>query len=100
MYPDSPPPASTQSCTQGAVVRSEEHTSELQSPDHLVGRLLLEKKAILARDPATNPKPWSSPPLPTRRTPRLATLTYVYVPVRHRPTRTNYDCRPVHPQPA
>src|SRR5438552_8891412 len=30
----------------GAVtgVRSEEHTSELQSPDHLVCRLLLEKK--------------------------------------------------------
>src|SRR5258708_11461235 len=25
------------------VVRSEEHTSELQSPDHLVCRLLLEK---------------------------------------------------------
>src|SRR5258708_27746104 len=25
-------------------VRSEEHTSELQSPDHLVCRLLLEKK--------------------------------------------------------
>src|SRR5438552_11302202 len=31
----SQPPAST---------RSEEHTSELQSPDHLVCRLLLEKK--------------------------------------------------------
>src|SRR5438552_10250595 len=32
---------------QGAAVlgmRSEEHTSELQSPDHLVCRLLLEKK--------------------------------------------------------
>src|SRR5258708_14941487 len=33
---------------QGAVFecqyRSEEHTSELQSPDHLVCRLLLEKK--------------------------------------------------------
>src|SRR5258708_22718574 len=32
---------------QGALellVRSEEHTSELQSPDHLVCRLLLEKK--------------------------------------------------------
>src|SRR5258708_16479251 len=30
--------------------RSEEHTSELQSPDHLVCRLLLEKKKIrLAR---------------------------------------------------
>src|SRR5258708_31184359 len=30
----------------GAImaVRSEEHTSELQSPDHLVCRLLLEKK--------------------------------------------------------
>src|SRR5258708_13126705 len=30
--------------TIGDVVRSEEHTSELQSPDHLVCRLLLEKK--------------------------------------------------------
>src|SRR5258708_24774070 len=27
--------------------RSEEHTSELQSPDHLVSRLLLEKKKHL-----------------------------------------------------
>src|SRR5258708_27074922 len=27
-----------------SVSRSEEHTSELQSPDHLVCRLLLEKK--------------------------------------------------------
>src|SRR5258708_29535334 len=27
-----------------AIKRSEEHTSELQSPDHLVCRLLLEKK--------------------------------------------------------
>src|SRR5258708_10999280 len=31
--------------------RSEEHTSELQSPDHLVCRLLLEKK----KDPTTGP---------------------------------------------
>src|SRR5438552_9836886 len=31
-------------CTRGPVRRSEEHTSELQSPDHLVCRLLLEKK--------------------------------------------------------
>src|SRR5258708_19048534 len=29
------------------VTRSEEHTSELQSPDHLVCRLLLEKKNTL-----------------------------------------------------
>src|SRR5207244_10633113 len=28
----------------GRIGRSEEHTSELQSPDHLVCRLLLEKK--------------------------------------------------------
>src|SRR5438552_13349185 len=28
----------------GVLYRSEEHTSELQSPDHLVCRLLLEKK--------------------------------------------------------
>src|SRR5947208_8136282 len=33
-------------CTHRAreLMRSEEHTSELQSPDHLVCRLLLEKK--------------------------------------------------------
>src|SRR5207244_8345112 len=30
--------------TRRPVSRSEEHTSELQSPDHLVCRLLLEKK--------------------------------------------------------
>src|SRR6266487_6387888 len=32
--------------TCGAILRSEEHTSELQSPVHLVCRLLLEKKKI------------------------------------------------------
>src|SRR5207244_10850008 len=31
--------------------RSEEHTSELQSPDHLVCRLLLEKKQTTSRTP-------------------------------------------------
>src|SRR5258708_31301305 len=30
-----------------SIARSEEHTSELQSPDHLVCRLLLEKKKQL-----------------------------------------------------
>src|SRR5258708_37261164 len=30
--------------SRGRICRSEEHTSELQSPDHLVCRLLLEKK--------------------------------------------------------
>src|SRR5438552_13634671 len=32
------------SSVAAGVTRSEEHTSELQSPDHLVCRLLLEKK--------------------------------------------------------
>src|SRR5207244_6509828 len=32
--------------TQKGTHRSEEHTSELQSPDHLVCRLLLDKKKI------------------------------------------------------
>src|SRR5690625_7498012 len=31
-------------CRRGVLVRSEEHTSELQSRGHLVCRLLLEKK--------------------------------------------------------
>src|SRR5438552_7487214 len=31
-------------CASSVYARSEEHTSELQSPDHLVCRLLLEKK--------------------------------------------------------
>src|SRR5438552_9031606 len=33
-----------QTLNHRACLRSEEHTSELQSPDHLVCRLLLEKK--------------------------------------------------------
>src|SRR5258708_5697019 len=39
-------PPSPDSITQAQMIaaRSEEHTSELQSPDHLVCRLLLEKK--------------------------------------------------------
>src|SRR5258708_25935400 len=39
--------AAVRSGTVGA--RSEEHTSELQSPDHLVCRLLLEKKKRITR---------------------------------------------------
>src|SRR5438552_9491208 len=34
----------TAEAIDGYLLRSEEHTSELQSPDHLVCRLLLEKK--------------------------------------------------------
>src|SRR5258708_36276612 len=42
----------TSACSQASnwkkSRRSEEHTSELQSPDHLVCRLLLEKKKKMA----------------------------------------------------
>src|SRR5258708_29358734 len=41
---------SVEAVERGATeVRSEEHTSELQSPDHLVCRLLLEKKNIILK---------------------------------------------------
>src|SRR5436309_6287817 len=39
---NTPPPCST--CTSNPRFRSEEHTSELQSRENLVCRLLLEKK--------------------------------------------------------
>src|SRR5207244_10783775 len=41
---DSPGTMAIWLCPCRAKKRSEEHTSELQSPDHLVCRLLLEKK--------------------------------------------------------
>src|SRR5258708_26413008 len=55
--PPGHPPGPSSSCAgssfwqrckneEPAQDRSEEHTSELQSPDHLVCRLLLEKKII------------------------------------------------------
>src|SRR5438876_7525944 len=48
--PSRPPPAhSTWGMPLAPASRSEEHTSELQSPVHLVCRLLLEKKKIFAR---------------------------------------------------
>src|SRR5258708_19100440 len=49
---------------QGAEAgnRSEEHTSELQSPDHLVCRLLLEKKNDKPpRSPETSPAAAAKP---------------------------------------
>src|SRR5258708_14241479 len=42
--PDTTPSGSAACARSKAAPRSEEHTSELQSPDHLVCRLLLEKK--------------------------------------------------------
>src|SRR5258708_21110354 len=53
------------------VLRSEEHTSELQSPDHLVCRLLLEKKK--ACSPPTAPSTTPPPVPPPLRRPRRPT---------------------------
>src|ERR1022692_3197905 len=50
--------------------RSEEHTSELQSPCNLVCRLLLEKKTDRSVHPAWRPPPHAH--LGTRATPRGA----------------------------
>src|SRR5258708_27734108 len=47
----------------GEPRRSEEHTSELQSPDHLVCRLLLEKKK---KDTQTSLSPIFFPDVPVQ----------------------------------
>src|SRR5258708_8423268 len=49
--------------------RSEEHTSELQSPDHLVCRLLLEKKNNLTPSVTTPSTPPPNAPPTTARVP-------------------------------
>src|SRR5258708_23172065 len=49
-------------------VRSEEHTSELQSPDHLVCRLLLEKKKTVPRQSPS--RCYRFPTRPRRRSQR------------------------------
>src|SRR5947199_4631103 len=49
-----------ESCDYNSIMRSEEHTSELQSLRHLVCRLLLEKKKVIRRilpQEATSVKP-------------------------------------------
>src|SRR5258708_36001228 len=48
----SPRPSHLMRSTESS--RSEEHTSELQSPDHLVCRLLLEQKKTLCSTPRRN----------------------------------------------
>src|SRR5258708_17195041 len=51
IYPDQ----TSSRCDILVANRSEEHTSELQSPDHLVCRLLLEKKNNTTPTTASNP---------------------------------------------
>src|SRR3989442_6542868 len=45
----------------GTGLRSEEHTSELQSRPHLVCRLLLEKKTMYSAVPYFPVLPWNTP---------------------------------------
>src|SRR5438552_12247905 len=49
------------------VIRSEEHTSELQSPDHLVCRLLLEKKKKNSQTRQTRHNHQTTPNQPSSR---------------------------------
>src|SRR5258708_37492378 len=61
-------------CRAAAVVaaaeeRSEEHTSELQSPDHLVCRLLLEKKNHHPSLSSSTRAGWRGPSAPLTGTP-------------------------------
>src|SRR5437762_5601771 len=58
----------------GTVLRSEEHTSELQSPMYLVCRLLLEKKKKTITTKIQTP----TPNKPSTRTQQPTTLTTVY----------------------
>src|SRR2546430_6989450 len=78
----------------GAQVRSEEHTSELQSQSNLVCRLLLEKKKTLIPPPVIRGPPRTRPLSPEplhhthslhTRTRRYHSRTYAY---RHLPAHT------------
>src|SRR5947208_6890664 len=59
---------------RNASPRSEEHTSELQSPDHLVCRLLLEKKKTKAGESGERP---------TTRAPQFSIRMYIPKGVEH-----------------
>src|SRR5258708_3232197 len=60
---------STRNRASSHSLRSEEHTSELQSPDHLVSRLLLEKKKT--RDARHHPRNTHGPLSLEATAPRL-----------------------------
>src|SRR5438552_8882977 len=66
-----------------AATRSEEHTSELQSPDHLVCRLLLEKKKTRHTTKKATVGPQRIPHLNHRRI-----QTYTAAPASSKLTRT------------
>src|SRR5688572_2189264 len=77
----------------GVVLRSEEHTSELQSQSNLVCRLLLEKKKV---EPMNRPTlrlllGQHSRRLPTER-PALPSVALIY-PGRHNPALRSFPTR-------
>src|SRR5258708_9979056 len=86
------------------LYRSEEHTSELQSPDHLVCRLLLEKKKKQRILPFNHlPPPFDQAPErldlniaddPPQHLPPIFPRPYYTLP----PRRLHSDCSP-HPTP-
>src|SRR5258708_14139119 len=59
-------------------IRSEEHTSELQSPDHLVCRLLLEKKNTGKRSAEAIHQRHKKQPRPASATPRAAARSHCH----------------------
>src|SRR6476620_8516332 len=80
----------------GRRPRSEEHTSELQSPDHLVCRLLLEKKhyystsspSILHFPSSPSPSPSPSPSLSSAPSPSPSSSPSLpFPPLQRRPPR-------------
>src|SRR5258708_22389952 len=78
--------------------RSEEHTSELQSPDHLVSRLLLEKQHTLAPFPTFHAGPFTAQTLLTRHNADHQPLHYTITKFRF---PISFDCHTgLHSEPA
>src|SRR5258708_13179926 len=79
-------------------LRSEEHTSELQSPDHLVCRLLLEKKK--QRRPLRVPTQRSQTHSSPRKRMHYARGCRVGTDGPASPLRVRADCRPLERDPS
>src|SRR6476660_4392454 len=81
-------PSLNASMPRWIATRSEEHTSELQSPDHLVCRLLLEKKKVdqnLAENPVRYAGPGATFTLPIER---LGDSVVLFLMIRRPPGST------------
>src|SRR5256885_2781760 len=72
-----PPQQPTHGCSRW--IRSEEHTSELQSPCNLVCRLLLEKKNRCIPSSSREPKYFAGSTCNSRSNPDFAASTLLWV---------------------